>query len=202
MSCCSTNSSRRKQRSPILPFLAIVFVAAILLGTCRSNEKPSTSSTPISSTEQVKALQKAAEELAAQTPSLTRVNTEWNFGETVSAVTGYYDGDHLRMIEEQMNMGGRGTASNRYFYDPAGKLYAYEEKKEIKAGSNGASPATEQSELRLYFSDSGELISSTRSVAGKSEPLLGIEEQTVRMHSRELEAALTDALAKEHGASH
>lgn len=198
MSCCSTKSSRKKALPPIPLFLAAVFLVAVLLGTCRSKETQQAGESTASVAEQTDALRKAAEELAARQPSLTHVNAEWNFGETVSAVTGYYDGDQLRMIDEQMDMGGRGHATSRYFYNPAGKLYAYEEKKETKTGSSTGLAAAEQSELRLYFADSGQMISSERTVAGKAAPLLGIEEQTVRMHARELEATLSEALAKKH----
>ena len=196
MSCCNSNSKSKGPRSPIFPFLGFVFLLALLLGTCgRQENRPADSGTATGG-KPVAELRKDAEQLAAGQASLTPVSTEWNFGETVSSVTGYYDGEHLRMIDEQMNMGDRGSASSRYFFTPQGKLFAYEEKKESRSGVASKNVTTEQSELHLYFTDAGGLLSGERSVAGKPAALLGIEEQTVRMHARELEASLTEARSR------
>ncbi|MCC6265730.1 MAG: hypothetical protein IT169_19325 [Bryobacterales bacterium] len=193
MSCCNPRSKSKWPQSPIFPFLALVFVGALLLGTCSRNETRTADSGSAAGAKQIEELRASAAQIAAQQASMTPVNTEWTFGETVSAVTGYYDGEQLRMIDEQMNMGSHGSASSRFFYTPAGKLFAYEEKKESRSGAAGNNVVTEQSELRLYFADPSGLLSGERTVAGKSAALLGIEEQTVRMHARELEAALTEA---------
>lgn len=195
MSCCNANSPKKGPRSPIALFLTLLFVGALLLGTCKRNETPAADAGNASGVEQVKALRKSADELAGQQAALTPVNTEWNFGETVSVVTGYYEGEQLRMIDEQMNMGDHGNATSRYFYTPAGKLYAYEEKKESRSGAATKTVTTEQSELRLYFADSGALLSGERQVAGQAADLIGIEAQTVLMHARELEATLAEAQA-------
>lgn len=196
MSCCNPNSKSKWPRSPIFPFLALVFVGALLLGTCSRNETRTADSIDAGSAKQSEELRKSAEQLAAQQSSLTPVSTEWNFGETVSAVTGYYEGEQLRMVDEQMNMGDHGSATSRYFYTPAGKLYAYEEKKESRSGTGTNNATAERSELRLYFADERGLVSGERTVAGKPATLLGIEEQTVRMHARELEATLAEAQSK------
>lgn len=196
MSCCNSNSSGKGPRSPIALFLTVLFVTALLLGTCKRNETAPIDAGDATRAEQIKTLRKSADELAAQQASLTPVNTEWSFGETVSVATGYYDGDQLRMIDEQMNMGAHGSATCRYFYSPAGKLYAYEEKKESRSGAATSSATTEQSELRLYFADSGGLLLGERTVNGKPAALIGIEEQTVHMHARELEASLAEARSR------
>ncbi len=196
MPCCSSNSKRKGPSSPIFPFLGLLFLFALLLGTCNRNETKPEGSGTAGAAKQIEALHKDAEQLRAQQASLTPVSTEWNFGETVSSVTGYYDGEHLRMIDEQMNMGEHGSASSRYFFTPEGKLFAYEEKKESRSGVASKNVTTEQSELHLYFTDAGGLLSGERSVAGKPAALLGIEEQTVRMHARELEASLTEARSR------
>jgi hypothetical protein len=174
----------------------LLFVGALLLGTCARNETSPADVGNVSGVEQINALRKSADELVAQQGALTPLKTEWNFGETVSAVTGYYEGEQLRMIDEQMNMGDHGNATSRYFYTPAGKLYAYEEKKETRSGAATKTVTTEQSELRLYFADSGALLSGERQVAGKPADLIGIEAQTVLMHARELEATLAEAQSR------
>lgn len=193
MSCCSSNSKRKGPRSPIFPFLGLLFLVALLLGTCNRNETKPAGSDAAGAAKQIEALRKDAGQLRARQASLTPVSTEWNFGETVSAVTGYYDGDRLRLIDEQMNMGDHGSATSRYFFTPEGKLFAYEEQKESRSGVASKNVTTEQSELHLYFAESGGLLSGERTVAGKAAAMLGIEEQTVRMHARELEASLADA---------
>ncbi len=193
MSCCSSNSKRKGPRSPIFPFLGLLFLVALLLGTCSRNETKPAGSDAARAAKQTETPRNDAEQLRARQASLTPVNTEWNFGETVSAVTGYYEGDRLRLIDEQMNMGDHGSAACRYFFTPDGKLYAYEEKKESRSGASTKNATVEQSELRLYFAESGGLLSGERTVAGKAAAMLGIEEQTVRMHARELEASLADA---------
>ena len=193
MPCCSSNPKRKRPRSPIFPFLGLLFLVALLLGTCSRNETKPAGSDAAGAAKRIETLRKDAEQLRARQASLTPVSTEWNFGETVSAVTGYYDGDRLRLIDEQMNMGTHGSAASRYFFNPDGKLYAYEEKKESRSGTSTKNVTVEQSELRLYFTESGGLLSGERTVAGKAAAMLGIEEQTVRMHARELEASLADA---------
>ena len=116
-------------------------------------------------------------------------------GETRSAITGYFDGDDLRVIEEEMTMGEFGDASAKYFYLPGGKLFAYSEQKNARSGTKSGVVKTEKVTLSLLFSESGALLEGKRSVDGEEAPLVGVEEQGVRMLARELEAALAESRA-------
>lgn len=172
----------------------LLFLCALLLTACSKTEQPADAAEAARQA-QVQAAMEARDQIAAQESSFTPVTATWSLGGTSSEITGFYQGDSLRMIREEMSMGDFGSTSARYFYAPDGKLTAYTESKQARSGASTGSATTEQIELDLLFSESGSLLSGQRTANGAAAPLVGIEEQGVRMHARELEAALADARA-------
>jgi hypothetical protein len=171
-------------------------LACLLLAGCGGVETATAPAVDAGHAAAVQALASAKAQMEGQKATLNPRPAEWNYGDTVSQVTGFYQDDALRLVEEQMNMGDFGSASAKYFYSAQGKLLAYEETKESRSGKAANAVKTEQSTLRLFFGEDGRLLSGERTVDGQPSALVGIEEQAVRMHAAELEAALADAAKK------
>lgn len=138
----------------------------------------------------VEALSQARDSLLSQKASLEATATKWTLDETSSDITGFYEGEVLRVIEEAMDMGEFGTSTSVYFYTPKGGLFAYSEEKQSRTGVRTGNPKTERVELSLLFSDNGSLLRGERKVDGATTELTGLEAQGVRMHARELELML------------
>ena len=179
-------------RIPLVRSLASLCLCGLLFTACSKTELPENAADAARQA-QVQAATEAREQLAAQESSFTPVTAKWSLGDTTSEITGFYQEDSLRMIREEMNMGDFGSTSARYFYSPDGKLTAYTESKQARSGASTGSATTEEIELDLLFAESGSLLSGQRKANGVAAPLVGIEEQGVRMHARELESALADA---------
>lgn len=171
-------------------------LAWLFLASCGGGETATQPAVDARHAATIQTLSTAKAELEAQKATLTPRPAEWTYGDTVSQLTGFFQGDSLRLVEEQMNMGDFGSTSARYFYSAQGRLFAYQETKESRSGKAANAVKTEQSTLRLFFGDDGRLLSGERTVDGKPSALVGIEEQAVRMHAAELEAALADAAKK------
>lgn len=182
-----------------MPTRYIVFVALLLtafLAACSQPEVAPADDAEAARAKAAEALAAEREELAQRAGSLTLLKTEWTMGDITSTISGYYENETLRLIEEEMRMGDFGDASAKYFYRPDGSLFAYSERKNSRSGTKSDSVKTERITLSLLFGETGALIGAERTVDGAAVPLVGIEEQGVRMHARELEAALTEARDK------
>jgi hypothetical protein len=171
-------------------------LAWLLLSSCGGGETATQPAVDAGQAATVQALATTKQQVEAQKAALTPRPAEWTYGDTVSQLTGFYQGESLRLVEEQMNMGEFGSASAKYFYSAQGKLFAYQETKESRSGKAANAVKTEQSTLQLFFGEDGRLLSGERTVDGQPSALVGIEEQAVRMHATELEAALADAAKK------
>jgi predicted small lipoprotein YifL len=169
---------------------ALLLSGLLFLAGCGGKEPASAPSAEAQVAAQVEPLLAAKRQIEQQQAALTPRKNKWTYGNTVSELTGYFDGTALRLIEEQMSMGDLGSVHARYFYTPEGRLFAYDETKETRSGTAANAVKTEQGALRLFFRENGTLLSGERTVDGKAAPLSGIEEQAVRMHDKELQAVL------------
>lgn len=131
--------------------------------------------------------------LLGRKASLEAVPAKWSLDDDIrSTLTGYYEGDALRIIEEEMTMGEFGSARSSYFYTPKGGLFAYTESKASQRGARTGKAVTEQIDLELLFAPNGSLAGGERKVDGSPAELTGVEAQGVKMHARELELVLRE----------
>lgn len=174
--------------------LLIAGVSVIILGICGCSR----TETPASSTDNAAEARSAAlvqerEALLTKKASFTTTPTKWSLDDTVkSTLVGYYEGDVLRLIEEEMTMGEFGSARSLYFYTDEGTLFAYTEDKESQRGARSGNAVKEKVAVQLLFSPNGTLVGGERKVDGTVSELTGMESQGAKMHARELESALQE----------
>ncbi len=174
--------------------LLIAASAAVFLGICGCSrtETPATSGDSAAQAQSA-ALVQEREALLAKKGSLTSVPAKWALDDTVkSAIAGYYEGDTLRLIEEEMTMGEFGSANSQYFYTASGALFAYTESKESQRGARSGNAVKEKIEVQLLFAPNGTLVGGERKVDGSVTDLTGMESQGAKMHARELESVLQE----------
>lgn len=175
--------------------LGSALVMMMLLAACSREEAPPAQPASTTDAEAVAALSSQRDAILAKRDSLNALEAKWNLGDTSSSVKGFFDGESLALIEEEMNMGEFGNARSRYVYSPKGNLLAYSEEKEIRTGARTGSPRVEQVKLSLLFAENGNLLQGERLVDGSPAELTGLEQQGVKLHARELELALQEKRA-------
>lgn len=182
-----------KRRARLL--LAGAFSICLLFSSCSRTETP----VAPAQDDARAALDKLSGErdaLLKEKTSMQMVASKWTLDEEInSTFTAYYQGETLRLIEEQMAMGKFGSAQSTYFYSPQGGLFAYTESKDSQRGAQTGNPVSEKVEMQLLFGPNGAALGGERRVDGKPAELTGVEFEGVKMHSRELQAVLTEKRA-------
>lgn len=175
-----------------LLLLTVAFPLFVGIWGCNRTETP-TAPAEDATQAQAAALVQERDALSARKEGLTAVPTKWTLDDTIkSSCKGYYEGDTLRLIEEEMTMGEFGFANSQYFYTDKGVLFAYTENKETQRGAKSGNIVKEKVEVQLLFAPNGTLVGGERKVDGTVSELTGMEAQGVKMHARELESALQE----------
>jgi hypothetical protein len=175
-----------------LLLLTVASALSVGIWGCGRTETPSAPAEDADQSQSA-ALVRERDALLARKDSFTAVSAKWALDETVkSSCKGYYEGDVLRLIEEEMTMGEFGSATSVYFYTDKGALFAYTENKESQRGARSGNAVKEKVELQLLFAPNGTLVGGERKVDGTVSELTGVEAQGATMHARELESVLQE----------
>lgn len=161
----------------MIRLLAIVALAAILAGCAGSGSK-SESQEGGSKSSLISDVQSAriqASTLSARKLMFTKVEGSGAKGETKAGYRAFYQGDVLRILEEQIDSGARGESEKGYFLDSQGRLFYYtaSDKRARQAGKDKV-------RIRVAYDESGNAIGSEKTVNGESAPVSDAEFKAVK----------------------
>jgi len=156
--------------------LLIIFAFAVLAAGCASGgSKQSTSKDGESKSSLISDLQSArlaASTLSARKLMFTKVKGPFSKGDTAETYAAYYQGEVLRVMEDEADYGERGESERGYFLDSHGRLFYYTASDERlkQAGKDKPSkekPAKDKLKVRIAYDESGKVIGSEKIVNGQ-----------------------------------
>ena len=103
---------------------------------------------------------RAADALEARFPSLRRVETGWTAGDSAFVVAGWFAGDTLVAVDENVRTGDGGTGQARYVYDGARLRYVALDR--MRPAVEGRRP--ERLRLALGFDTTQALVASSKNI--------------------------------------
>jgi hypothetical protein len=164
--------------------LLIVVVSAVLAAGCASGgSKQSTSKEGESKSSLISDLQGArleASTLSARKLMFTKVKGPLSKGDSAETYAAYYQGEVLRVIEDQANYGERGESERGYFLDSQGRLFYYTGRDERVKQSGKDKPSTEKLRVRVAYDETGKVIGSEKTVNGQPANLSEADLKAIR----------------------
>jgi hypothetical protein len=158
--------------------LAIVAVTAILAGCAGSGGSQSTSKEGESKSSMISDVQSArieASTLSARKLMFTKVKGSAVKGDAAAEYEAFYQGDVLRILEEEIDYGDRGESEKDYFLDSQGRLFYYTASDErVKEG------AKDKVKIRIAYDETGNVLGSEKTVNGQPAKLSDTELKAVK----------------------
>ncbi len=154
-------------------FIVVVF-ALLAAGCAGSGSKQSTSKEGESKSSLISDLQTArleASTLSARKLMFTKVKGPLSKGDNAETYAAYYQGEVLRVLEDQANYGERGESERGYFLDSQGRLFYYTASDERVKPSGKDKPGKEKLRVRIAYDESGKVIGSEKTVNGQPAAL-------------------------------
>lgn len=111
----------------------------------------------------------------------------WAAGDATSSFMAYFDGDSLRLIEEDLDFGEYGVAHATYYFD-GGLFYVVENERRTRLDSNA--PGADSLQTRVAFGPDGRVEQSEQIVNGDAAPLPAAEAEGFRRHADALREQL------------
>lgn len=110
----------------------------------------------------------------------------WAAGDATSSFMAYFDGDSLRLIEEELDFSEYGAAHATYYFD--GELF-YVVENETRTRLDDA-PGADSLQARVWFGPDGSIEQSEQIVNGDAVPLPAMEAEGFRRHADALREQL------------
>lgn len=154
-------------------FIVVVF-ALLAAGCAGGGSKQSTSKEGESKSSLISDLQTArleASTLSARKLMFTKVKGPLSKGDNAETYAAYYQGEVLRVLEDQANYGERGESERGYFLDSHGRLFYYTASDERVKPSSKDKPGKEKLRVRIAYDESGKVIGSEKTVNGQPAAL-------------------------------
>ena len=111
----------------------------------------------------------------------------WAAGDATSSFMAYFEGDSLRLIEEELDFGEYGAAHATYYFD-GGLFYVVENERRTRLDPDA--PGVDSLQTRVAFGPAGRVEQSEQIVNGESAPLPAAEAEGFRRHAAALRAQL------------
>lgn len=96
----------------------------------------------------------------------------WAAGDATSSFMAYFEGDSLRLIEEELDFGEYGTAHATYYFDD-GLFYVVENEQRTRLDPDA--PGADSLQTRVWFGPDGGIEQSEQIVNGDPAPLPAME---------------------------
>lgn len=115
----------------------------------------------------------------------------WAAGDATSSFMAYFDGDSLRLIEEELDFGEYGAAHATYYFD-GGLFYVVENERRTRLDPDA--PGADSLQTRVWFGPDGSVEQSEQIVNGEAAPLPAMEAEGFRRHADALREQLRIAM--------
>ena len=153
----------------MLRLLTIVAIAALTAGCAGDGGKPSASKEGESKSSMISDVQSArieASTLSARKLMFTKVKGSIGKGDSAAQYAAYYQGDVLRIMQDEAEYGDRGESEKDYFFDSQGRLFYYTALDERVKQSG-----KDKVKVRIAYDDSGKVVGSEKTVNGQPATL-------------------------------
>lgn len=135
---------------------ALLLAVALAVGAAGCKKKPATSAKEDEALFRNIALtQQRADSVFNMRDTLKVDRGHWNEPGSTTQYEAYRDRDIYRFIEERRDFGDHGSTDNRYYYDPAGTLFYYEDRGEEKEPRGAMPPMSRLVQRSLIFAPDG-----------------------------------------------
>jgi hypothetical protein len=188
----SPRSSRPSRALVALRLLVLLAaVAALTCGSVGCRKKP-----PVKSIADEKLFrnialtQIAADSVFNMRDTLKVERGTWKSPESTAGYEAYRDSAVYRFIEEREDRGDRGASDNRYYYDPNGALFFYEDRGEEKEPRGSLPPMSRLVQRTLIFAPDGRPTWGRRLVDGAAAVVPDSQSAAIAERSRGLLAHL------------
>jgi hypothetical protein len=111
----------------------------------------------------------------------------WAAGDATSSFMAYFDGDSLRLIEEELDFGEYGAAHATYYFD-GGLFYVVEDERRTRLDPDA--PGIDSLQTRVAFGSNGSVEQSEQIANGEAAPLPVTEAEGFLRHAAELREQL------------
>ena len=192
MIVASTSISRRSRaRGALRVVVLAVALTALAAGSTGCGKKaPVKSKADEQLFRNIALTQLAADSVFNMRDTLKVDRGTWKTPESTSGYEAFRDGAIYRFIEEREDRGDRGQSDNRYYYDPNGVLFFYEDRGEEKEPRGSLPPMSRLVQRTLIFAPDGRPTWGRRLVDGVAGALPDSQSAFVAERSRGLLAHL------------
>jgi len=171
--------------------LHIIFVIALLVAGCAgSGNDQSASKQDESKSKLISTLQSArleASTLSARKLMFTKVKGPLAKGDSAATYAAYYQGEVLRVMEDDADYGERGESERGYFLDSQGRLFYYTAS-DLRVKQSGK----DKLRIRIAYDDSGKVVGSEKTVNGQPVAVSDADLKAIKTRLQALRK-LTDA---------
>ncbi|HET9951809.1 MAG TPA: hypothetical protein VFS09_08455 [Candidatus Eisenbacteria bacterium] len=166
-------------------------VAALACGSAGCGKKPP----PKSEADErlfkdITATQLVADSVFSMRDTLKVDRGTWKTPDGSAAYEAYREGAIYRFIEEREDRGDRGGSANRYYYDPNGALFFYEDRGEEKEPRGSLPPMSRLVQRTLIFAPDGRPTWGRRLVDGVAGAVPDSQSAVIAERSRGILAHL------------
>jgi hypothetical protein len=165
--------------------LSAVVITAFLFGAggCRKKPVPKPQANDALFQEIARA-QSRADDIFNGRDSMKAGRGKWVTPGSKADYDWYRAGDVVRFIEERDDRGDYGSSDNRYYYDPAERIFFYEDRGEEKEPRGSLPPMSRLIQRTLMFGDSGQTLWGRRLVDGAAGPVPDSQIVAIRERAR------------------
>jgi hypothetical protein len=149
-----------------MPRLLIIVVLALLAAGCAGGgDHPSSSNQGESKSSLISDLQSArleASTLSARKLMFTKVKGPLAKGDSAATYAAYYQGEVLRVMEDDASYGERGESERGYFLDSQGRLFYY-----TASDQRVKQSGKDKVRIRIAYDESGKVVGAEKTVNGQ-----------------------------------
>lgn len=117
----------------------------------------------------------AASTLSARKLMFTKVAGSTAKGDTKAGYEAFYQGEVLRILEEEIDYGERGESERDYFLDSEGRLFYY-----AASDERARQGAKDKVRMRIAYDESGNVVGSDKTVNGQPATVTDAEISAVK----------------------
>jgi hypothetical protein len=159
-------------------FRLLIIVMAALLGAGCAGSGGSGSKEDESKSSLISDLQSArleASTLSARKLMFTKVKGPLGKGDSAETYAAYYQGEVLRLMEDEADLGGRGASERGYFLDSQGRLFYY-----TASDQRVKQSGKDKVRIRIAYDESGKVLGSEKTVNGQPAAVSDADLKAVR----------------------
>ncbi len=168
-----------------MPRLLIIVALALLAAGCAGGGDPQSSSKQgESKSSLISDLQSArleASTLSARKLMFTKVKGPLAKGDSAATYAAYYQGEVLRVMEDDASYGERGESERGYFLDSQGRLFYY-----TASDQRVKQSGKDQVRMRIAYDENGKVVGVEKTVNGQPAAVSDVDLKAIKARLQSL----------------